>query len=272
MEIEKIKKTGLLLLFAGNLFFIAAAYYFRQDNASLKELLDEMTASRDSAVSEKVALQAEMELLQDRLKIKADVPRNTGQEIANLERPLDLRDEELQQLKKQLDGLPQPAAGVSTAENEARPRRGWNLQERMERLKEENPEEFERMQIRMNEFQKRREEQAAGRELFFKNLDVTKLNDDQRRLLSEYQELLANNEQMLNNLWQNGQPPNFQEMMEQGRVLREMSGNVRDIMLQNLGNHRGTSGESLSSSVQEILDMTSTGGGGRFTGGRESSR
>lgn len=273
MGLDILKKIALFLLCLGNLFFFAAAFYFYQDHSSLQEQLQEAMAARDAVVAEKVAMQAEIALLENRLANRSFVSRSPDQEIVNLERLLDLRDEELLNLKRQLDG--QSARNpVSTAEfrrEEARPRRGGNMQERMERLKDENPEEYERMQARMNEFQRQREEQTARRELFFKNLDVSKLSSDQRRTLSEYQELLAANEDMTNNLWQNGAQANFQEMMERGRTIREMSETVREILLQNLGNQLG-GGENLSSSVQEILDMTSMGGMGRFIGGRGRTR
>ncbi len=268
MGLDKLKKAGLFLLCSGNLFFFAAAYYFYQDHSSLQEQLQDSMAARDAALSEKVSLLAEIELLQNRVSNRSSVFRNSDQEIANLERLLDFRDEELQQLKRQLEGQ----SGSSTANTvaprreEARTRRGGNMQERMERLKEENPEEYERMQTRINEFQKQREEQTARRELFFKNLDVSQLSSEQRRTISEYQELLAVSEEIANNLWQGGEPANFQEMMEQGRAIREMSETVREILLRNLGNQAGVSGETLSSSVQEILEMTSMSGGGRFQG------
>lgn len=273
MEFDKLKKAGLLLLCSGNLLFFATAYYFFQDHSSLQEQLQEMTIARDTVLSEKVSLQATLELLQSHLGNHTSASRNSDQEIANLERLLDFREEELQQLKKQLDGQSQANLNTPVArQEEPRSRRSGNMRERMERLKEENPEEYERMQTRLNEFQKQREEQNARRELFFKNLDVSKLSKDQRRTVSEYQELLAANEEMANSMWQGGESANFQEMMEQGRAIREMSETVREILLQNLGNQAGIGGENLSSNVQEILDMTSIGGMGRFMGGRGRNR
>lgn len=273
MGLDKLKKTGLFFLFCGNLVFFAAAYYFFQDHSSLQEQLIEERAARDAVLSEKVALQAEIELLHNRLGNRSSVSRTSDQEIANLEKLLDFREEELQQLKKQLDGQPRTTSNSPSArQEEPPPRRGGNMQERMERLKEENPEEYERMQTRMNEFLKRREEQNARRELFFKNLDVSKLSSEQRQTISKYMELLVANEERTNNLWQGGDRANFQEMMEQGRALREMSENVRDILLQNLGNQVGVGGETLSNNVRDILEMTSMGGGGRFMGGRDRPR
>jgi chromosome segregation ATPase len=272
MEFDKVKKSVLLLLCASNLFFFVLAYYFFQDHSSLQEQLQDMTVSRDTALSENVALQSEIKLLQNQLSSRSSAPRDSDQEIANLEKLLDFRDEELQQLKKQLDGQPPDNRNAPAArqDRERFPRRG-NMRERMERLKAENPEEYERMQARMNEFQKQREEQSARRELFFKNLDVSKLSKDQRRIVSDYQELLAANEEMVNSMWQGGERPNFQEMMEQGRAIREMSETVREILLQNLGNQIGIGGENLSDNVQEILEMTSMGNMGRF-GGRGRPR
>jgi hypothetical protein len=272
MEFDKLKKSVVLLLCGGNLLFFAVATYFFQDHSSLQEQLQEMTVSRDTALSENVTLQAEIKLLQSQLVSRSSTPRDSDQEIANLEKLLDFRDEELEQLKKQLDGQ-SPAnrtAPVAWQDRERSPRRG-NMRERMERLKAENPEEYERIQTRMNEFQKQREEQSARRELFFKNLDVSKLSKDQRQIVSEYQELLAANEEMVNTMWQGGERANFQEMMEQGRAIREMSETVREILLQNLGNQVGIGGENLSNNVQEILEMTSMGGMGRF-GGRGRNR
>jgi chromosome segregation ATPase len=279
MGLDKLKKAGLVLLFAGNLIFFAAAYYFHYDHASLQEQLQELAASRDSALSEKVALQTEITLLQNRLNSRQSDARDSNQEVSNLERLLSSRDEELLQLRHQLANRSSGErnrntdnAGSRRGAAEDRSRRGGgNMQERMERLKEENPEEYARVQSRMNEFQKRREEQTAQRELFFKNLDVSKLSSDQRRAVSEYQELLVASEEMANSIWQGGGQADFREMMEQRRAIGEMSENVRDILLQNLGNQVGVGGETLSANVQEILDMTSMGGptggpAGRFQG------
>jgi chromosome segregation ATPase len=271
MGIDKLKNAGLILLFAGNLIFFASAYYFHQDHASLEEQLQEVTSARDSALSEKVALQAEITLLQNRLNSRQPEARSSEQEVSNLERLLNLRDEELQKLKQQLDRQPSDNRNtVSNRRDEGRSRRGGNMQERMERLKEENPEEYERMQNRIGEFQRRREEQTARRELFFKKLDVSKLNSEQRRTISEYQELLVASEEMANRAWQGGEQANFQEMMEQGRAIREMSGTVREILLQNLDNQAGARGDTLGNSVQEILEITSMGGGNMGGGGNMS--
>ncbi|MFA6929408.1 MAG: hypothetical protein WCT05_03700, partial [Lentisphaeria bacterium] len=257
MEIEKIKKTGLILLFSSNLFFFAAAFYFYQDHASLSEQLREVAESRDTLMAEKVTLQAENLRLKNRLDNKVELPHNSGQEIANLEKLLELREEELVQLKKQLEHSSQPAAGISAQENASSRRRGGNMQERIERLKEENPEEYERIQNRMAEFRKSREEQIDQRELFFKNLDLAQLSNEQRSTLTEYQDLLTRNDEVLNTLGQGEQPADFQEIMEQSRALHEMSETVRDILLQNLGKQIGTGGEVLSDNVKEILQITS---------------
>lgn len=272
MDIEKLKKAGLLLLFCSNLGFLAAAFYFHQDNFSLRDQLQEITAARDAAVSEKVALLTENSSLQNRLKSRPETYRNADLEIANLEKLLDLREEELADLKKQLAGAGRfNGEGPSQADGGSRRRRPETMPDRLARLKEENPAEYDQIQKRREEFQKRREEQTARRELFFKTLDVSKLSSDQRRLLSEYQDLLAGSDEMLNSFWQGGQQSDFREMMEQGRTLREMSETVREILLQNLGNQTGLAGEALSSSVKEILEMT-TPWGGRFQSDSGSRR
>lgn len=278
MGLDQLKKTSIVLLLCiGNLFFFAAAAYFRQDNASLHDQLKDVTAARDEVLSEKVALQSEVAVLNNRLQNRLSVSRDSDQEVANLERLLDFREEELLQLKRQLEAQTgtrpdSTAAPTPRRREEARPRRSGNMRERMERLKEENPEEYERIQNRMSEFQKYREEQSARRELFFKNLDVSKLSREQRTIVSEYQELLTASEETANSLWQGGERPNFQEMMEQRRTLQEMSESVRKILFENLGNQTGISGENLSSKIQEILDMTSMGDTGRFMGGRGRPR
>jgi len=274
MTPDKLKSAGLILLLAGNLIFFAAAYYFHYDHASLQEQLQEVTMSRDSALSEKVALQSEITLLQNRLNSRQSDTRDSNQELDNLERLLSSRDEELLRLRSQLAdrSTGERNRNANSSDNrrggDARSRRGGgSMQERMERLKEENPEEYARVQNRMNEFQKRREEQTAQREFFFKNLDVSKLSSEQRRTVSEYQELLVASEELANSMWQGGEQVDFREMMEQRRTIMEMSGNVRDILLQNLGNQVGVGGETLSANVQEILNMTSMSGPAGGQGG-----
>lgn len=259
MNSDKIKKVLVILLLSANVVFVAAAYYLYQDNISLKNQNQEISEARDSALTEKIVLENENDKLLNRIQSSNSGTKDSSKEVENLEKLLNLREEEIAQLKNQLEN--NLAGSNQRGGRDTRAARDNNSREdRMRRFREENPEQFQRMQERVADFRQQREDQQAKRELFFKSLDLSKCSAEERRKVSEYQDMLIRSEEMAAAMWnpENRQQVNFRDMMEQAQELQERSEEVREILLQNLEQEMlSNNRQSLPARVNEIIENTS---------------
>ena len=175
------------------------------------------------------------------------------------------------------------AAGPDNADAEearGRGRRGReSFEERMERLKTEDPERYAEMQKRREEFEARRAQwqqdranQEAARTEFFASLDLSALPAGQRgqvaQFISDYQTL-----QEMREARNSGEGPDanteegrasFQAEFELMRSIMQSSESVRTALVEATMRQTGLNSadsREMAAAIQEIYQATSPGGG-----------
>jgi len=245
-------KLIMLFLALGNVVFLGAAVYYHLDQVDLNRQIDKLETERAVTAASLEAAENKLALVQ---RQPAEESKDGNSDMADLEQQLSAKEQELVNLRQQLDDL---ADGVRNAERRGEFGRNRNrresMEDRMERLREENPERYERMMAAREEMQKRRQEFQNRRSNFFNNLDTSRMSRAQRQTVAEYKELLAQIEAG------EGNRETFGQMMR-------LNQDVRDALFSNLSDKLGVSSDSLNSGVQEILEMTGPGFGGPGPGG-----
>ncbi len=140
---------------------------------------------------------------------------------------------------------------------------GKNFAERMKMLKEENPEEYERIKKKIEKMKQRFQEGTKTRSEFFAGFNLEGLDEKQQKAISELQEKMARIDE-LNERMQDGDFENQGEL--QMEIWNEMKGTrqlmdtARDVALDDLAKDIGYDDESSSEFtdyVDYIYDMTS---------------
>ncbi len=265
MAWENTKGTVLGLLIFGNVLFFVAALYSYIDGSSIRDQLAETSAARDLAMVEREELRAENVRLKalTASKSAAQLPNPSG-DLAKLEQLLDMRDAELAELRRQLENSSrQGGEGARTRDSAAASRSRENMQERMERLRTENPEEYARIQNFRENMQQRNQERIANRDNFFKNLDVSRMTAEQRETLTRYRDLLSASDELMTA----GRGADREALRENYQSLREMRESVQELLLSNLAESNGIPAATLSDNLKDIMEIT----GGSFGGGRGGS-
>ncbi len=262
MDFENAKRPIFWLLVLGNILFFVAALYSYIDVSSLREQLSETATARDLAMVEKEELKNENIRLKTISANKPLLAASDNTDLAKLEQLLDMRDAELAELKKHLESN-SPPDNASQERNTNRNNRG-DMQGRMERLKEENPEEYARIQNFREEMQQRNQDRIANRDNFFKNLDVSGMTAQQRETLAKYRDLLSASDELMSA----GYNANRDLLRENFQALREMRDSVQDLLLSNLAESNGISPTTLSNNVKDIMEITGGSGRGGQGGGR----
>ncbi|NLF92525.1 MAG: hypothetical protein GX564_01450 [Oligosphaeraceae bacterium] len=263
MNFENPNRTFLVVLLFGNLLFFVAAMYSHLDAGSLREQLSETAAARDQILVQNTELQTENKRLKTLAASKPAQTAGDNGTLAKLEQLLDMRDAELAELKKQLEGNRPRNREEGQRERGSAPRNREGMQERMERLRTENPQEYARIQNFREDMQRRNQERIANRDNFFKNLDVSRMTGEQRELLTRYRDLLSANDELM----AAGGSTDRDTMRENYQALRDMRESVQELLLNNLAERNGISAATLSGSVKDILEITGGGFGGGFGGG-----
>ncbi len=263
MNFENPNRTLLVVLIVGNVLFFVAALYSHLDAGSLREQLSETAAARDQTLVQNAELQNENNRLKTLAVSKPAQTVSDNGTVAKLEQLLDMRDAELAELKKQLESNPARNFAGEQRERGGAPRNREGMQERMERLRTENPEEYARIQNFREDMQRRNQERIANRDNFFKNLDVSRMTGEQRELLTRYRDLLAANDELM----AAGGDADRNTMRENYQALQDMRESVQELLLNNLAERNGISAAMLSENVRDIMEITGGGfGGGGFGG------
>ena len=214
------------------ILFVAAggaAVYYRQDCQSLKEQLATAVQARQESQTQLEAGQAEIEKLRQSARLLREGSEDA--QVAELEKQLAERERELAELRERQPRRPGgdgrrpggPGGGrrPPMGGNREGGQRGGGMRQRME-------------------------ERNAKMDAFFNSLDTSRMTETQKQLIDDYntvRQQIASGE------------GSFDTM----RTLFEMNGQVREALLENLGQGLGLDGTELSAKVQEILDVT--GGG-----------
>jgi hypothetical protein len=232
------------------------------------------SGQRKTAQAELAALQEQISLM-DALGSSADLPAqlrytddNTN-EVEALQEMLDEREAELAALQ----------TDTATPTNATPPQReSW--EERMARMKEEDPEGYAEMIRRRGEWQQKMRYNLAERTATFMDLDTTRMNEKE----------LANHELLVEKMariWELSEQFQDPEAAPDREAMRELFGEVRDvrplmdqertIMFKQLGTDLGygnKDAKDFARHVEAIIDSTTIqmprggGRGGRGGGGR----
>lgn len=250
-----------------NVALAAAALFFHLDNSSLQEQRQALSAARDQAIAETKTLELNVQAMQKKLNAltqAAELPEDESKE--RLLKDIAMKDEMIAALRKALDNS--NAARQNQPQRPERRQRDRDIprespEERMERMRTENPERYEQMMTRRREM----EERIAKRDDFLNAIDVSKLPSAKRQAVTEYRELLRANQELMQSAMQ-GDRDSGREMWENQRAINDLSAEVRTILLEQYGKSIGAGGAQLADQVNQILEATSTGfGGGNFRGG-----
>lgn len=231
------------------------------------------SAKKKAALAEVLALQTEL------ANLEADVPEPSSEpEIVYLTQ--DGGTNELTALKNQLaekDAQIERLQGNEEPRREERQRESW--EDRMARMKVEEPEEYAEMIKRREERQQEMRYNVAERTATFMDLDTTGMSAEE---LENHEALVAK----MANIWELTDqfqdpeaPPNREAMRElftEVREVRPMMEVERGVMLKQLGadmGYEGDDAEAFATYVEDIYEATSVpmpGRGGR--GGRGGGR
>lgn len=155
---------------------------------------------------------------------------------------------------------------------------GANFSERMKTLKEENPEEYQRMKEKVEKMKEHFEKGTKSRSEFYAGFNLEGLGEKQQKAMTELKEKLARIDE-LNERMQDGDFENQadlqMEIWSEMRGTRELMNTARDIALDNLAKDIGYDEDSSSEFtdyVDYIYDMTSFRGMFRGKGDRGGKR
>jgi len=232
-----------------NLFFLTLVVaclllgtttYFYLDHASLAEQLTGVTEERDAALGKSATAEENAKKLQSKLNLLAQ--SNTGNvDTSQLSQVIDEKDAEITRLKKALEQAGSRGNGRNMR---------LNMRERMEKLKQENPERYEQIQTRMQNFRQQMQEREEKREQYVKNIDMSRLNDDQKELVANFQNLTKTQQELRANM-ANGNV-DFREMMDTDRQVNQMSAQIRDILIDQ---YAGSSAEEIKNIVNATTNQ-----------------
>ncbi|MBR0458536.1 MAG: hypothetical protein IJJ26_04825 [Victivallales bacterium] len=263
MELKQLLIGSVVL----NVALLATSAFFYLDSNSSKEVAQSLATEREEAIAKVTELEEKNKTLSQRLALSQ---QNTSSEdadaVARLKQALDEKDAEITRLKATANS----GNRRGDRDRDRGPNRE-NMQERMERFREENPELYARMQNQREEFQKRMEEHAAKRDNYVNNIDTSRLSVQQRRTVSDYQALLKTQEELRQTMQNgNGDRDSWRQMFENQRQISQMSGDIRNILLEQYASTISSSNSAaVATEIQNIIDATSNfGGGGGFGGGQ----
>ena len=267
-----LTRNLLVISIVLNVALAAAALFFHLDNSSLQEQSRALSAERDKAIAETKTLELSVQALQKKLNALAQTAAEPADESnEQLLKAIAMKDEMIAALRQELDNSDR----VRQTQNQRPERRqrdntSESIQDRMERMKTEDPERYEQMMTRRREM----EERIAKRDDFLNAIDLSKLPQAKRQAVSEYRELLRANQELMQNAM-NGDRDSGREMWENQRAINDLSAEVRTILLEQYGKTIGATGSQLADQVNQILDATSSGfgfGGGAGRGGGGDTR
>ncbi len=239
-------KTIVVMLLLVGLFgagSFGAAIYFWQDGRSLQAQVEELTLREDDTPTTITAKPAA-------IPVSASADQSvSAEELKNLNAYIDKLESENSRLKQLLtDSINSDSQG-GERNGQRRGNRGRG-RPNLEELKESNPEEYARIQKRMEDMRKRMEERANKRNAFLASVDTSRMTATQKSAIADYQSLLAEMEE----LRQNG---DFRGSRELGREVMRLQGTVQTALLENLGSSLGSNGEDFANQVMEIMEASS---------------
>ena len=190
---------------------------------------------------------------------------------------------ELERLLAEKEGKSEIAISNAVAEaakmRPPEPSRG-NWRERMEEMKKNDPERYTQMTNRFAQWRRDRAAQAQDRMDFLSSIDTSRMSAGAKRTHNALQELIARREELEQQLHQEDLSDE-----ERGRLMRELGDSHRELMRLN-GEERknlfdetakglgftGADAKEFTATIQEAIEATDSGWGGRHHRGGPGGR
>ena len=190
---------------------------------------------------------------------------------------------ELEKLIAEKDGASEIA--ISNAVAEAAkvrppepPRQNWR--ERMEEMKKNDPERYTQMTNRFAQWRRDRAAQAQDRMEFLSSIDTSRMSAGAKKTHNALQDLIARREELEQQLHQEDLSDE-----ERGRLMRELGESHRELVRLN-GEERknlfdetakglgftGADAKEFTATIQEVIEATDSGWGGRHHRGGPGGR
>lgn len=144
---------------------------------------------------------------------------------------------------------------------------GGGFQERMERLKLENPEAYAEMQKRREEFRARMKEAAEQRAEFFASFNQSNMTQEHKANYDRLNELQAEFK-AVSEARENGQEIDREALRAKMDEARDVYAKERQYLLEDLGRTLGSDGNDFAAAVSSIIGNTDPHEVLRAAGGR----
>lgn len=163
------------------------------------------------------------------------------------------------------DNLAESTLAGAVSDNEPAPeeRRAGreSFAERMERMRQENPEEYAEMQRRREEFRQQMEQRALDRNEFLAAVDVKNMSAGQRENHEKLLETLAHANSLMEKMGSGeGGRELWREMAETGALLNELYREERRYLFEETARsmgYQGNDSEAFADHLQAIIENTS---------------
>ncbi|MFA6815955.1 MAG: hypothetical protein WCS73_06630 [Lentisphaeria bacterium] len=255
---KKSQKLILIVLLCTNLLFICTAVYYSQKSAHDWKELEKVSLEKSNLQAKITDLEAHLSELKTKL-INANM-KNTNSsardDLDKLNEILDLREKEIAELTAKLE----TQSKTDKDKKNVRKKR-VDFEERMKKMKEEDPERYAKIQARIKEMNDKKKDFVSKRDAFFGKIDKNELTEEQASLLSDYQSLI----QLNDTLMAERNRENMREVMENSRLMTEMQDSVRKMMLDQIGT--GDYADDINDIYEYTNPMGAMGGGPQRGGG-----
>jgi len=243
-------KKPFIVLLTVSCVLLGTSTYLYLDRASQTEAIETLSKERDDALAQASGAEETAKKLQGKLNLLAQAPQASAANSSDLSRIIDEKDAEITRLKKSLE-----QANSQRGNGRGNRREGGReaMQQRMERLKQEDPERYEQIMTAIENRRKQAEDREAKRAQYVDNIDTSRLSYDQQQTVANYRNLLKQQAEQRTAM-QNGNA-NMREVMETGRQLAVANNQIRDILIEQ---YAGSSAQE----IKNIIDATSGGFGG----------
>lgn len=167
---------------------------------------------------------------------------------------------------------PDPPDHQQRGNDEPRPPR-MNYQERMEKLKAEDPERYAAIQQHMTEMKERMKAERDSRKEFFASVDTTRMSADQKTTHTELMNAIALVDSYQERMSPDSEQPltseERREFWDTTRKMRELMNDERRYILSELGSDCGMDGNEFADYIDAVYNQTGGRGPGFGPGRRQ---
>lgn len=254
MENKKLLIIALVL----DVVMLVIVAFFYVDRSDLITANESMTKELSEAKSKLAAAETENASLTNKLAMMSQgTAVVVDGESERLKKAVDEKDAEISRLKASLESA-ERNSGARSQQRGQRNAFGMRarMQEHMERLKSEDPEQYEQMQVEREKRRKELQDRLAKRDQLVNAIDTSKLNADQKQLVSDYQALIKASQDARAAMESGEGEVDMRELMYTQRKINAMSSDIRDILIEQYASSLGASGRDVAAKIKSIIEAT----------------